>query len=493
MELPLTARELMRLTRRRGFYWTRMLAPAWSAALMTAFALSPTVVPPDTVGRACYTAALIAQYFTIYAVIPTALADAIAREKEDRTLQILLLANPRAQDVILSKYSAPMLFGALLIAGTLPMMAFAGFFGAVPPAQATAQTVMSLFVAAAVGAVTMLASVVSARPRHALWVALMMIAALLLIAEALGRALPQAHLSLWRRVTLDDATAALRALWPSLTFMAGVTLAVLAGCVAILPLQIHEARAWRWFERRRGRRQPRISGNSVQQPLYELLRGSSWVDSAWERPGIREIMWLCVIAICLLFGPVSWLALTPLVAYQTHATVKQLAQTGALDDLRLATPDGRSLADALFHRQFRAHLYVVPAFVAGGVRQFNNAPPWVFVVILAAVAAIAVAVVRYAVGYACSHWWNATSGRAALAVLMRVLIRLLTSLFIVFAMSLIGGCFTAWFQFPIVGRLYGIVLVGTLCALLAGVLTGDARDERLRFIQHLEGELLRAG
>ena len=489
MELPLTMRELDRQSARRGFYSVRMLAPALSAAAMIFFGLSPVAVRPETIGMACYTAALAVQYFVVYGVIPLSLADVVAREKEENTLPLLLLANPRPQDVVLSKYVAPMLLGVLLIATTLPMMAFAGFFGAVPAAQTAMQTAVSLVAASAVGAVTLLASVLSARPRHALWLALTGVVSILLAAEGLQWAMPQIHWNPWRRVIVEGAADTLAVHGPLLLTGLGTAALALMACVVLLPRQIHGPYQWRLRMQPRGRSRRRIPDHVLQRPLYALLRRSCYARALWDRPGLREIVWLGAIAACLVLGPLSWLLLTAAVAYQTHATVTHMARSGALEDLRLATPDGRALGDALFQQQFRTHLWVIPAFVAGGVRQFQGAPPLVTVFILAGVFAVSIAVVRYTVGYGCARWSSGASGRIALAAVWRVVLRLLTSMLIGSVISMLVSCMGSWFRLFGIGPVYAVLLYGLWLTLFGGILTGDAREERLRFEQRLEGQL----
>lgn len=487
MELPLTARELHRLSRRRGLHSVRMIAPAGAAIFMLATALSPTGVRPETIGNLCYIAALIAQYAVVYLVVPLTLAETIAREKDERTLTILMLANPRPQDVILSKYIAPMLLALLLIAGTLPIMAFAGFFGAVPPLQANLQTLVSLLTAAAIGAITILVSVLSARPRQAVWSAYAIIAILILGAEAAHALLPAYHISPWHRVLIDEARDTPVRLVPLIAATLVITLGALAAAVRMLPRQIQSAHGRVAFTWRLGARRRRTAPHG-DHALYQLLRASGWTSAAWDRPVVREFVWFGVAALSYLLGPVSWFALTTAIAYQVHATVNQLARTGALEDLRLATPDGRMLADALFRQQFRAQWYVVPAFVAGGIRQFHNASIPAFALIMLGLFAVGIAVTRYAVAYACAHWWNRTPGSVALATLWRVVTRLLASMLIGALLFIVSACFVAWFNLG--GIIGSLSFLSQLWFVLFGsILWGDSREERLRFEHGLEKQL----
>lgn len=486
MALPLTSRELLRLSRRKGYYSARMIAPVCSALFMCGIWAVAPVVQPETVGYACYFAALIAQYVTVYIVVPVTLADAIARETEERTLSILLLANPRAYDIVLSKFLAPMVLAGLLILGTLPLMAFAGFFGALAPAQANRQVMMSLATALAVGAMTMVASVVASRPRHALWSAYAAVAVSMLIAESLHRSVAGIHCNPWRPVATDAMTDASTRILPLLLGMPVLAAMLLAVAILLLPRQISSQRVPRGPVRPRLRRgMGRV--RPVERPLYRLLACAEGSRSIWTRPWSRIALYISVAVVCYWVGLPAWIVLTALVAYQTHGMVNQLSLSGAMDDLRLATPDGRALGQALFQHQYRTQLFTIPAFLAAGAQLVSGVPFQVAAMLTAGGLFIATMLVRFAVGHACAHWRMPSSGRVALAVLWNVLLQLFVGLALGGMSVVFAGCFVAWFRLEFPGSDYALMMI--LFLVIGGMLLGNSRDARLKFELNFDRDL----
>ncbi len=491
MELPLTSRELTRQTRRRGMHASRAIVPGLVSLALCALLVFNPRVRPETVGLICFFVALAFQYGVLFLAAPLMTADLVAREKEERTLPLLLLANARNFDVVVSKYLSVALICELLLLGTMPLIAFAGFFGGVDVRVGAMLTLLNMATAAAFAALGMLASSMASQPRVALWLAFLFIAIHEGLSEASGLAFGYTSRFDYRQ--LESGTVDARALWLT-TAPTFASLAVITAAALLLA-------AWRvsraatenvgrpgWQARRRTRRRaPR--GNA--HALRVLAANSGPLRSGMQRV-LLALSLAAVTVACYAMGSISLPILIAGIAYQTASNVRLLVRTGALDDLRLLPIDCWQLGDAVFYKHLSSALYMIPPFVAGAVAIGPDpaGQPILMVVKAGLAALLGFALMRYVVALTSVR---ATSSHPAVLA-MFVLARLLVILVVVSIMSAVLysalSIVVLWFRWIPLNAIPGPRAKAIIMYVLTfGALMKEAREPRLQFGRKLEMDL----
>lgn len=114
-------------------------------------------------------ASRIFQFLAVFAVAPLFSAGLVAREKQERTLGLLLMADLRGRDIFLAKYLSAFLYVELLVLSALPILAFASIFGGISVPEMALQVFLLTIAAAAMCAVGLFFSTVTSRPVEALF------------------------------------------------------------------------------------------------------------------------------------------------------------------------------------------------------------------------------------------------------------------------------------------------------------------------------------
>jgi ABC-type transport system involved in multi-copper enzyme maturation permease subunit len=110
---------------------------------------------------------LVQHFFLIILVTPAFVAGAITDEKTQGTLQYMMTADLTPAEIVLGKFIGRLGQVLMLSLVGVPVMAFCGVFGGLDPFRALALTCYTLLVLFAVGAVSMLASVLTRTTREA--------------------------------------------------------------------------------------------------------------------------------------------------------------------------------------------------------------------------------------------------------------------------------------------------------------------------------------
>lgn len=389
MELPLAARELTRSGKLKRTYIVRLVALGttcpvlfffWIGAMM--MAMSPFQQSSSLGERMGGFLAAVSTYFqfaVVFLVAPVLCAGQIAREKENRTLELLVLADFRSWDIFFAKFLAPFLQSELLILSTMPLLAFASFLGGVSvPAMALQVVLMTLF-AFAVCALGLLSSTVAKRQVEALFYTVAgtigwLVCTRLLDGVRLGTAGASS--------TLSIVLAALRTDEPNLPGLywlpsAVVTLALAVLCcalsIALLPRIIFERprRVARW--RKRGLRQR--WGFLRMGPAAQLVAASARGLSGSLRflpVQLLAAVTLAVLPLCscgMLF-----IIVLVLFFYDTTSTMAMARESGALDDVRVTPLEDWLLARAVLRAFFSKTWIYLPAIGLAAPSMFLTTP-----------------------------------------------------------------------------------------------------------------------
>ena len=385
MEFPLAARELTRSGKSKWTYVLRtvVLGLMFVVVLVVCGLSSLTPMGIDsvgeTLGRSLAVATRFFQTIIIILLAPLFAAGLIAREKEERTLGLLILADFRGWDVFLAKLLSAFLQTELLLLSTLPILAFAAFFGGVSiPAVALRVFLLSVW-AFAVCAVGLLFSTLSRRAvAAACWtlaiVALWNAAGPLL--SRFGYRMPlQTVWNIGEAVRRADESGQATFYWvPSVALTAMVAAgAVLLGIV-LLPRQVYERprRDWARTTRSKLPRWRLLRMNPAAQLLASTGSGlSGSLHATWARLLIAAGLILLGLATSCL-GP---LIIVALLVYDITVSMASAQASHALDDIRLTLMDDRALGRAVLRAHLANTAIYIPAFV---VTTFHSVFGWIF-------------------------------------------------------------------------------------------------------------------
>src|SRR5687767_9287954 len=124
--LPIVAREMGVLARRKSMYWSRWVTVVLALLVMLwLLAVSATQVSFAELGRSIFFI-LSSLSFTFTVLIGMqATADCLSEEKREGTLGLLFLTDLKSFDVIAGKLAASSLQAALALIGIIPMISLA--------------------------------------------------------------------------------------------------------------------------------------------------------------------------------------------------------------------------------------------------------------------------------------------------------------------------------------------------------------------------------
>jgi ABC-2 family transporter protein len=339
------------------------------------------------------------QFMVILFGVPMLSAGVIAREKEERTLSLLLVTGLPARDIVLSKFLTAYLPVQLLLLSMLPFTAFAVSLEGVPGTLAAAQFVLLSLTAATLCAVGVLSSTLSGNERTAsslTFLAMILWAAVLGFVDACFRdAGYNIYTSLMRAAMLPPvgrgattasgsagaAQASLMVMGPSWGFVSilpalvialGIAAAALWATAKLLPRQAIEKpekerkRASRRSVRRRSLRAPRLG------PVGELI--SVLLRSNEARAYMRVLRYFVAVLLAgiLFLTMVSSLQLQVLavvigffvashVCYDASSVVGAVRSAGSLTDVLLLGQRDRTVVRSLFLALFRREAIHLPS------------------------------------------------------------------------------------------------------------------------------------
>ncbi len=389
--LPLVERELARVARRRAPYALRMIIPACSFALlcllwywMSLFSNVGVATPQgrvdpygsESLGRTLSMAAFAFQMSVVMIMAPILSASTIAQEKQDRTLGLLLMADMRGFDIVVSKWLSTFLQVELLLLTTLPVLAIAALFGGVAVPVMALQVALLSVSAGTVCALGVLMSTVAKRTGEALVATLLLYAAYSMVIQLVAPLTQQSlGLNLFGAAYESETLYLLGAgFWirPLIVALC-LTALLLVTAARVLPLQA--------LERSVGRRvhtgvvgvltKPiRLSRRrkSPRDPLpYLVQRCSIGLASRIPSTLIKAILSLALAMFSIMVCGIGMMLIVALLAYDVTSSMQQFKKTGMLDDLRVTALDRREWALGIYRGHLRRCWLYFPGILLNGM------------------------------------------------------------------------------------------------------------------------------
>lgn len=379
-EFPLAARELTRTGRMKRTYVLRTAIVAvptvviffmWFVAFMNENSNRQIT---EFLAGFLWGLSLVFQYGVVLLIAPLVTAGLIAREKEERTLPLLLMADLRGLDIVLAKFLTAFLYCELLMLSTLPLLAFASIFGSIDvPAMAATFGLLSLALAA-ICAVMLLASTVMARPSQALALGIILLVLWFGLTAAHDADFPSFRAPagpadrflciLIAAGLCADSYLPVSQTLLSAAIAAGIAVLSLGVTAVWLPLQAHE-------KGRRARRdaQParKVRRKSVLSPIANLaaagttgLVGSR--ASGWRR-GLLAVGLVALAAVPCWIGTGLLLLL---LVYDVTTSASAAVHSGSTELLRVTPATDEELSWGIFTAFLDRGFVYYPALVATG-------------------------------------------------------------------------------------------------------------------------------
>lgn len=366
MLYPLAMLELERLAWRDSFYIVRMLLPASLACILTLawVAHDPTLVQ---MGAIFHVAAILFQLAVVLVVAPLSSAAAIAREREENSLPVLLLTTSDSYGVILGKYLPPLLLCEVLILGTIPILAISVALGGVDALPCIVDTCLNMAVAAKIVALTVLASAITNHTRTALWTGYVFAVVAIGISSGLFGAAYWPIFGIAAGDAFESAVFSHTIMHCATTVSLSVTIAAAALYIAHRFLEhagLYDASTLRWrLPRPATPRCPRDSHHALRR----LVSRSGSTPSMFTQT-MRAILLLAMTTASFYLSALSWPIVVMIVAYGAAHHTRSLMRTGALESLQLVPASPERLGHAVFESNCRDSLVFLPALVVGSIQ-----------------------------------------------------------------------------------------------------------------------------
>lgn len=380
-EFPLVRRELTRIGRsQRAYAWRTFLMIIivgtllwqWIVEGRTAFALAAR---PERLGELLAGTGTFFQYCVVFGFIPLLTAPLIASERRDGTLSLLLLADFRGFDVYASKFVCAYGEACYLILASLPVFAFASFFGGVSVAEELVmQGALMLALGAAVCSIGLFCSLMSRHGGNALFLTVIA----LLVWQGVAIAIDFYVAFRFDEFLCVSAVAIPQGLaqgpeygWtPMFSTLFALTFVFSAATVALIPHRMFWSKRIRILgpERPYGTSNRRLMLRSPAAPI--LAAHASGFASTLHSPGARWLTALLLTIIAFVPG-VGGLVLLILICYDITLSMTMAWRNNAIDDLLLTRLGGRILARDIFSFHFARSLIYLPGLaVAVGMLFF---------------------------------------------------------------------------------------------------------------------------
>ncbi|MCL4218325.1 MAG: hypothetical protein KJ052_15160, partial [Candidatus Hydrogenedentes bacterium] len=155
---PLLDRELTRSAKRGSLLALRFSVLAIGVLALMFAGAGDAFEMMQAVSRNIIALCLVFQFAFAMVLPPFLMAGAIAGEKEDRTLELLLMADFRGTDVYFAKFAGGVVPAVTLILSALPLYAVSAFFGGSDVPRMAVVTVLAVALALANGGITLFCS-----------------------------------------------------------------------------------------------------------------------------------------------------------------------------------------------------------------------------------------------------------------------------------------------------------------------------------------------
>ncbi len=372
MELPLLHRELTRLGRRRSTFALRLFGPLLCAAYMLltvsgtdglAFLVPDPVlrslsITPQATANALAFSVVLFQAMIAFVGAPVLASSTIAEERQDRTLNLITIANMRPAGLVLAKFVACWIPAFLLLISTLPIGALAAFFGGVTLRGVTIEFAVFAVWTTAASALGVWMSALAHRTRDALLRTFVLGAAMLVGLVYLDRLLsrgpaPLAFSPLLAIDLADSATSATFYFWPAAVIPALVTVIALWSAI----LAMHRTGSTRIAAAPSARIRKRFR----LAPFVTLAASLGRNADTGRRSVLGSIALASVLAAIAMVPVFGWLVVLGLVMFEIAGPMARSCNSGAWDDLAVSPATNARIAIAVYLGQVRNVLVYVPA------------------------------------------------------------------------------------------------------------------------------------
>lgn len=369
LDFPLASRELARHGRLKRTYFVRVLVVGGVLVFM---ALLLSDGAGAGAGSAIASCVVFFQFLAAHLLSILLTSDAIAVERRERTLELLLAAGIGERQVLLGKFAAAYVQVLLVVLSGLPMLALAAFLGGVDvPLMVLRMGLLSLYAATAC-ALGLLFSTLSdtsgpAVARSILALILWHVIDFFLVAASAARLVRFS-------VPLSPAVVVSKTFAPGtkmLSLLPGMALAVIVGLLSLL--------AAAWLLRRENR--PR----KARRRIRTRTRRRSTKERFWITPVARLVVaaapgqqatfrhWpMRLLAALVLMGIatvpcVGWLLLLVAFHEDMRSSLSVFRRSGASEDVCLAGAAPKAFGRGILRGMMHASLIYLPAFAVAGL------------------------------------------------------------------------------------------------------------------------------
>lgn len=157
---PVFAKEMVEISRRRRYYWNRIL---YGGALFLALIVGWNVAHgwqfyyqwnpiqlAAQIANSLFIGLYCTQYAAVYLFVPIFVAGVIASEREEKTLDLLFTTHLRDREIVLGKLASRLMVVALLFLAAVPVFSLIGLFGGIDPKmvwRSLAETLLAMICA----------------------------------------------------------------------------------------------------------------------------------------------------------------------------------------------------------------------------------------------------------------------------------------------------------------------------------------------------------
>lgn len=362
---PLLDRELTRSAKRGSLLALRFSVLAIGVLALMFAGAGDAFEMMQAVSRNIIALCLVFQ-FTIAMVLPPFLmAGAIAGESEDRTLDLLLMADFRGTDVYFAKFAGGVVPTVTLILSALPLYAVSAFFGGSDVPRMAVVTVLAMVLALANGGITLFCSAKCETGSQALFLSFFFNILWLIV----GFLIPILHLHPMRAAGAiafghGEMLSTVPALVTSLcviavSYAATVKLLFPMNKPAQLPKQTIEPSSARIpVSSARPRRYPELTEENLLPLLISAADGNREASLAMR---IVAAVFLVFVALpCV--GP---FLVQAVIAYDLATTFRQFRRSGFAQDLLLTGRPMEGVAKAMFrYAVIKELIFILPLLFA---------------------------------------------------------------------------------------------------------------------------------
>ncbi len=372
MRLPLAQRELARLGRSRRVY-------AWRALVIGSAALMVSVVwagmseadlarGPEAIGAALHGWCILAQVAILFVVLPALAAPAIASERQQHMLPLLLIADFRGWDILAAKALVVLVEAGLLLLALAPIQFMSTAFGGVTPGVIWAQTgVLAALVLFAVMA-SMLCSCFVRNPAGATFAGVALVAGTLLALYLTDLLLLKRQLQFenLRVLFFEIGSAA-----PRCRRAIAVVLALAAACacfvVWLLPRIAGDPPRRYWVGA------PTPYGHTSRRllrwgPVLPILSVHATGLTSTLRGTPVRILVALLLSLIGVVPVIGTLIVVMLLVQEVTLSLGNAERSGALDDLRVTLLEPKTIARDIVDFYMRRGILYMPALIVCAIQ-----------------------------------------------------------------------------------------------------------------------------